>query len=367
MKILAVNWRDPLHPEAGGAEIHLDKILSYLALNHQVILVATRVFGMPQEYQYHGYQVLRLGHPFLFHYTFKKLWQQRFQYESFDIVIDDISKIAISSPQFIHNVPILAIFHHLHGHTLYQLLPFPAAFYVAWAEKYALKNYKHTPIVTVSPSSKDELMKMLPFDNVTVLPNGIDDRFFVSSNKTPGLFCSVGRLTKAKRIDLAIKLFSLINQRFPYTEFVIAGRGKEESYLKQLVRKLDLENKVKFLGFISEEEKITLLSKSVGFLFTTEKEGWGITALEASAAGTPVFGFSVPGLKDSVINNKNGFLVPFGDIKNLYKHIEIYLSSDATQHKQIQQSAQMFAKQFDWVSMTKQFETILLKTVAGFY
>lgn len=367
MKILAVNWRDPLHPEAGGAEVHLDKILSHLALNHQVILVTTQVSGMPQEYQYHGYQVLRLGHPFLFHYTFRKLWQQRFQYESFDIVIDDISKIGVSSPQFIRNVPILAIFHHLHGHTLYQLLPFPVASYVAWAEKYALRNYRHTPIVTVSPSSKDELMKILPFDKVTVLPNGIDDGFFVSSDKTPGLFCSVGRLTKAKRIDLSIKLFSLVNRQFPYTELVIAGKGKEESRLKQLVRKLNLENKVKFLGFISEEEKIKLLSKAVGFLFTTEKEGWGITALEASATGTPVFGFSVPGVKDSVINNKNGFLVPFGNIENLYKHIEIYLSFDVTKQKQIQQSAQTFAKQFDWASITRQFETILLKTVSEFY
>ncbi|SFB91509.1 Glycosyltransferase involved in cell wall bisynthesis [Brevinema andersonii] len=367
MKILAANWRDPLHPEAGGAEVHLDKILSYLALNHEVVLVTTRTSGIPEEYQYHGYQILRLGHPFLFHYTFKKLWQQRFQHESFDIVIDDISKIGISSPQFIHNVPIVAIFHHLHGHTLYQLLPFPLAYYVAWAEKNALKSYRYTPIVTVSPSSKDELMKILPFNKVIVLPNGIDDNFFVNNDKTPGLFCSVGRLTKAKRIDLSIKLFSLVNRQFPYTELVIAGKGKEESHLKQLVKKLNLENKVKFLGFISEAEKIELLSKAEGFLFTTEKEGWGITALEASAARTPVFGFSVAGIKDSVINNKNGFLAPFGDIENLYKYIEIYLSFDVAKKKEIQQSVQLFAKQFDWTSITKQFETILLKTISEFH
>ncbi|MGL4388904.1 MAG: glycosyltransferase family 4 protein, partial [Brevinema sp.] len=67
MKILAINWRDPQHYEAGGAETHLDYILSFLAKKHNVTLVTTRTKKTQEKYLYHGYQVWKLGHPLFFH------------------------------------------------------------------------------------------------------------------------------------------------------------------------------------------------------------------------------------------------------------------------------------------------------------
>ncbi len=179
MKILAVNWRDPLHPEAGGAEVHLDKILSHLAKNHQVVLVSTRTGSESETYTHNGYTVRKEGHPFLFNFTFKNMWQTALSKENFDIVIDDISKIGLQTPGYIKDTPVVSIFHHIHGKTLFSLLPYPTALYVYNMERLALKAYRDAPLVVVSESSRDDLQSLYKFSDITVLHNGIDKEYLL--------------------------------------------------------------------------------------------------------------------------------------------------------------------------------------------
>ena len=79
LKILALNWRDPLHPEAGGAEIHLDYILSYLATKYTVVLISTKVSSSEETFVHNGYLIKRIGHPFLFNFTFSIFMEQRIE------------------------------------------------------------------------------------------------------------------------------------------------------------------------------------------------------------------------------------------------------------------------------------------------
>ncbi|MGL4560849.1 MAG: glycosyltransferase family 4 protein, partial [Brevinema sp.] len=315
MKILAINWRDPKHPEAGGAEVHLDYILRYLAKNHDVTLVSTRISKNHDIYFYHGYKVWRLGHPLFFHYTFRFLWKKYFQHEGYDIIIDDISKIGVMTPTYIKNIPIVAIFHHLHGDTLFQLLPYPLAFYVKFIEVRALKKYRQTPLIVVSESSREELERLATFEDITVLSNGIDPDYLIPKKitKIPYQLCSIGRLTKAKRVDLTLEVFSKLLIKYPSARLLIVGKGPEEDHLKKMAKQLNIAHAVEFKGFISDIEKKLVLSTSEAFIFTSEKEGWGIVVIEASAFETPVFGFFVPGVKDAVKQNINGKLVSFAD------------------------------------------------------
>lgn len=365
LKILALNWRDPLHPEAGGAEVHLDALLSYLAQKHNVTLISTKVKGQKKQFMYHGYEIVRLGHPLFFNFTFRFLWNKYFKNQNFDIIIDDISKIGLGTPSYIKKIPILGIFHHVHGDTLFQLLPYPIAIAVKFLEIYALKKYKDTCLVVVSESSQKELQNISSFKNTIILPNGIDSRYLKLSKikKNPYQLCTVGRLTKAKRIDLAIHIFSNLLNDFPDARLIIVGKGPEEKNLKRLVCQLQIEEFISFKGFVSEEEKKNILSTSEAFLFTSEKEGWGIVAIEASACQTPVFGFDVPGIRDSVKTGINGYLAEFGNIELLSNALKYYFESSTEDKYRLQNKAYCYAKNFDWEKICQEFELILYNEI----
>src|SRR5581483_7114696 len=84
-----------------------------------------------------------------------------------------------------------------------------------------------------------------------------------------------------------------------------------------LAQSLDLGESVRFLGRISESEKLALLRRAWALVFASPKEGWGITNLEAAACATPVVASNSPGIRESVVDGKTGYLVPHGDIEAL--------------------------------------------------
>ena len=82
-----------------------------------------------------------------------------------------------------------------------------------------------------------------------------------------------------------------------------------------LAASLDLGERVRFLGRISEAEKLALLRRAWALVFASPKEGWGITNLEAAACGTPVVASNSPGIRESVRDGETGYLVPHGDAR----------------------------------------------------
>src|SRR2546423_13518076 len=92
-----------------------------------------------------------------------------------------------------------------------------------------------------------------------------------------------------------------------------AGAGDYRPRLEALARSLDLGQRVRFLGRISEPDKLTLLRRAWALVFASPKEGWGITNLEAAACATPVVASNSPGIRESVRDGETGYLVPHGD------------------------------------------------------
>jgi glycosyltransferase involved in cell wall biosynthesis len=84
--------------------------------------------------------------------------------------------------------------------------------------------------------------------------------------------------------------------------------------LERVARELALGEKVEFLGYVSEMEKVRLLQVAWLVAYPSPKEGWGILSLEAAACGTPVVASDSPGLRDSVAPDRSGLLVPHGDV-----------------------------------------------------
>jgi glycosyltransferase involved in cell wall biosynthesis len=120
---------------------------------------------------------------------------------------------------------------------------------------------------------------------------------------------------------------------------------------------------VKFFGHVSEEEKIKLLSKAWVMVNPSIREGWGINVIEANACGTPAIAYDVPGLKDSIINEKTGLLVKEnGNVEKLAEAI-IRVLENETLRKTLSVNALEYSRSFSWDKAAQEFEKILKKTV----
>ena len=366
MKILAQNWRDIKNSEAGGAEIHLHEILKrFVNKGHEVVLISSKYRGCKNYENVDGIKIIRIGNKYLFNFIF--FWYFiKFRNEDYNIVIDDVSKIPLCMPFYVKKKPVIAIVHHIHGKTLFRELPLFMALYVYLMERILIPIfYKKSIMITVSESTKNELIKFgIPPKNIHVIYNGIDNRFSLGNKSNAPHVLYFGRVKKYKRLNYLIKAFKYIKEKIPEAQLVIAGKGDNYKELIELSKELGIFDSINFVGEVSEEEKVKLLQKAWVFVTPSEKEGWGITVIEANACGTPCIAYDVPGLRDSIINGKTGILVKEdGNIKALAEAIVKILLDEELREK-LSKNAIEWAKRFSWDRSAEEFEKVI-KNVIG--
>ena len=173
-------------------------------------------------------------------------------------------------------------------------------------------------LITVSGWLREELEGMgLEVD--AVIPGGVDPGLFSSlppkeklkeelgfSGK---LVLSVGSLTRAKGFDIIPGIARIVNKSLK-ASFVIVGSGPEEGRIREEAVKLGVADKVFLVGRKSYEETAKYYGAADLLLHPARHEGYGLTALESLAAGTPVIASDVGGLREVVISGSDGFLLP---------------------------------------------------------
>src|SRR5690349_22323 len=322
MRILLVNWQDRENPQAGGAEIHLHEIFGRLAsAGHEVTLLCGGWPGCPPHARLDGIEIHRVGT----RHTFPLLAHRYFDHvfgdvaPSLDVVVEDVNKIPLYTPRWRGIRRVVALVPHLFGGTVFQELAAPLASAVWLAERPLGRIYRNTPFEAISESTADDLARRgIPRENVEVIYPGIDTRQYTPSPvprpRSPA-FAYLGRLKKYKGVHYVIRAFAAMQNREATLE--IAGAGDYRPRLEALARSLDLGDRVRFLGRISEDEKLALLRRAWALVFASPKEGWGITNLEAAACATPVVASNSPGIRESVRDGETGYLVPHGDIARM--------------------------------------------------
>jgi glycosyltransferase involved in cell wall biosynthesis len=157
----------------------------------------------------------------------------------------------------------------------------------------------------------------------------------------------VGRLKRYKGIGLALRALAHARRTRPDLQLDIAGTGDYRAELEALAAELDLSSAVRFHGFVTEAEKMTLLRQAWANLFPSPKEGWGITIVEAAACGTPSLASDSPGLRDSVRHGETGYLVPHGDVDALAERM-LELAGSPQLVAQLGRAARCFAESLTW-------------------
>ncbi len=138
-----------------------------------------------------------------------------------------------------------------------------------------------------------------------------------------------------------------LGDRGHHVRLLVAGTGDRAGALEALRTRLDLDDRVTFLGYVPEERKRELFRRAWVHALTSPKEGWGITNLEAAACGTPTVASDAPGLRDSVVDGVTGLLVPHGDVDALADALE-RLVGDAALRRRMGREARAFAAEFTW-------------------
>ncbi len=365
LRFLILNWRDTRHVWAGGAEAYTFELARGLVkAGHQATIFCGNDNKSPRYEVMDGVTIFRRGGFYTVYIWAALYYFFRFR-TNIDVVIDSANGIPFLTPLYIRK-PIYLLIHHIHQEVFWKHLPTPLAAVASLIESDLTPYlYSRHNLITVSESSKQDMIKIgLGNDkSIWVVNPGIHLKNFRKTPKTkhPSLVY-VGRLKTYKRIDLAIRAFAGVHQRYPNAKFYIAGTGEDQPRLFQLAQKLNLESAVEFLGFIDDERKFALLSSSWMAVQPSMVEGWGITVIEANAAGTPVIAANVKGLRDSILDQETGLLVS-ATVADFEKAI-CTLIADAKLRQRLAKRALVWAEQFDWSQSVKKYLSIVASRTA---
>ncbi|MFL5580439.1 MAG: glycosyltransferase family 4 protein [Gemmatimonadaceae bacterium] len=367
MNVLVVNWQDRENPQAGGAEIHLHEIFGRLARGgHRVTLLCGGWPGCPPRAELDGIEVHRVGTRHTFPFLAAGYWRRALRPLRHEALVEDINKVPLYTPRWRGAPPVVALVPHLFGGTVFQEAPLPLAAVVWLAERPLAHVYRRSLFHAISESTADDLAaRGVARERIKVIYPGIESDRYTPAQGTRAAaptFAYLGRLKRYKGVDLVVRAFARLAH--PDAVLEIAGTGDYRAELEALARSLDLGERVKFLGFIDEAEKLSLLRRAWALAFASPKEGWGITNLEAAACGTPVVASDSPGLRESVRDGQTGFLVAHGDVDALAARMSRLAESPALVEA-LGAAGRRFAEGFTWERAASETAAQLAEAARG--
>ena len=366
IRILVLNERDMEHPKAGGAEIHVERLFARLAARgHAVVHYSTgfrsvsraadpsqfagKPVRAPRHSVRHGIEIERFG-PLVAYYAGMPWRVARVcRQGEFDLVVECLNKLPFYSPLYA-GVPVLALCHHLFGEVAFDQVAWPIAAAVLAAERGIPRAYHDTDFLAISPSTRDDLVaRGIKVSRIRTSAPGIDRPALTVDPATsrPARIAYVGRLEAYKRVDLMLEAAALLVPRFPELEIFVIGRGAEQGRLVTRASALGLGSRTHFTGFIADAERDALLASARACVFPSQKEGFGLTVIEANALATPVVARDAPGLRDSIRDGETGYLVA-GDDPAVWARALTPLLEQGEDALAMRRRALEGSKRFDW-------------------
>ncbi len=312
-RVRIVAWRDLEDPEAGGSELHAHRIAClWAAAGIHVELRTSTVPGTARLLERGGYQVSRRGGRYgvFARRGMEELFRRRTAGEG---LVEIWNGMPFWSPLWFRG-PRVVFLHHVHAEMWRMVLPrWMASIGALTEQRVAPRVYRSTRVVTLSESSRAEIVEVLGFDGnrVTVVPPGVDPCF---SPGVPGarapepLVVAVGRLVPVKRFDLLVRALARVRRSVPSLRAVIAGEGYQRPQLEAVRRALGATAWLSLRGHVSGEELVALYRSAWMVASASQREGWGMTLTEAGACATPAVASDIAGHRDAVVQTRTGLL-----------------------------------------------------------
>ncbi|MGO9031457.1 glycosyltransferase family 4 protein [Mycobacterium sp.] len=224
-------------------------------------------------------------------------------------------------------------------------------------------------LITCSASMRDEITELFGpgLAEVTVIRNGIDAarwpfaerrRHGVAGGPPELLF--VGRLEYEKGVHDAIAALPRIRRAHPGTTLTIAGDGTQQDWLVEQARKHRVLKATRFVGRLDHAELLAALHRADAAVLPSHYEPFGLVALEAAAAGTPLVTSNIGGLGEAVINGETGMSCPPRDVARLAEAVGAVLDDPAAAQRRARAARERLTADFDWHTVADETAQVYL-------
>jgi glycosyltransferase involved in cell wall biosynthesis len=351
---------DEYYPDGGGAARYAFELsLQLVKLGIETVVITHAHPGQPEEEEIDGVKIKRvkgwvLNHP---HRTFSPLLFCRCYKYILDEKFDVVHGLDVYSTMSLMVIPFARIFRIPCVLTCHTVMD--SAFLIFLQRVLGFVFRVGDRLIAVSRAST-RFSRSLGFSErrITIVPNGVDLSYFnveidaVAMREELGigdepLVVTASRLIKRKSPELLVSAFARVLKVVPDAKLVIAGSGREEDNLSRQIKDLNIINSVFMVGELSKEKVAQLMAAADVFVLPSKMESFGLSLLEASAAGVPVVCSNAGGVPEIFQDGFNALLYPPGDDNAMAKAI-ICLIQDRGLAKTISANAVETASRFTW-------------------
>ena len=347
-RIHILAWRDLDDPEAGGSELHASTIARLWArAGLDVTMRSSAAAGHPTHAHRDGYRVVRKsGRYAVFPRTALSGLVGRTGQR--DALVEVWNGMPFFSPAWAR-CPRVVFLHHVHAEMWRMVLKPEILARLGEMLEFTLAPpvYRRSRIITLSSSSKQEIVEMLrlPEDNISVVNPGVAPRFTPGGARSPHpLVVAAGRLVPVKRFEMLVDTLVELRSRHPSLEAVIVGEGYERPALEARIRAAGADGWLTMPGHISDSDLLALYRRAWVLASTSLREGWGMTVTEAAACGTPAVVTRIAGHLDAVDHGASGFLAEGPELTH---HLDLVLGDQALRRR-LGAGALELASRFTW-------------------
>lgn len=237
-------------------------------------------------------------------------------------------------------------------------------------------------IICVSAATREQCLKRrIPQNKIIVIPNGISDEFYIEEDieklkdklskkvklnlRNKRIILSVGRIVERKGFHWFIEnVLPKIIDKEKNAIYLIAGDGPLKEKIKNSIKNSNLKKYAILLGKVDDETLKLLYNSSDVMVIPNipvkgDIEGFGIVALEAISCGLPVVASDIEGIKDAIVNGKNGFLVEAYSAER-FSNTLLSMLEDTRRARGIGEKAREFTlENFAWRKIAKIYFEIL--------
>jgi len=226
-------------------------------------------------------------------------------------------------------------------------------------------------LISCSVSMADEITELFGpgLAEITVIPNGIETARWPFAARRPrsgpAELLYLGRLEYEKGVHDAIAALPRIRRTHPGTTLTIAGEGTQQGWLIEQARKHRVLKAIRFVGHLEHAELLNVLHRADAAVLPSRYEPFGIVALEAAAAGTPLVTSNIGGLGEAVINGQTGVSCAPRDVAGLAAAIRTVLDDPQAAQRRADAARERLTSDFDWQTVAEKTAQVYLSAKRG--
>ncbi|UKA49004.1 glycosyltransferase family 4 protein [Arthrobacter sp. FW305-123] len=349
MKVLHLGFEDPRMPGAGGGSVRTHEINRRLAAAGYDITVLTTRYPGWQERVEDGVRYVPIGWgqgsnrlSRLLAYIARLPFEVR-RHGATDLVVEDFfAPFSTMAAPLWTKRPTIGVVQWLHARDKAREYKLP----LHWIERWGVR--RHHRLITVSQGISDRLTQLNPALHVDLIGNGVDPGIWETQPKAGNDVLFVGRLEYAhKGLDLLLEAWAQCCDRVD-GNLLIAGTGQDEAKMRAAIKAAGLSGRVQMLGWLSGEQKHRAIADARLLVVPSRHETFGLVAIDAMAAGTPVIAFDIPCLRE-IVPEGTGWLVKAFDVRAMAEEIALrYTQPDLGQ---VAERGREFAALYNWDSL----------------